>query len=1484
MAATASAARNDHQLCLVMGGGAASIEWTSPPIAVRKLLHDLFSVQPDEALLWVHRQVWSLQEMDIMSKINSQPLMRARSPHGTHGSRRTSEDRGDGASRSRRNSETDPKFSSELSKLPANSGVTVTPGYEAYIREYGDLDASSPRNPKGKTKRADTGTGDDKRGSSSTKRKENRSKTVPAPEAKMRNPADLQVWQSDKKVGQDNRQSLLVLENRPSQLGLVSPRQSLLKQLSPISSSRRNSPCGTFPQPNLRGSLDEEFEVMSLASNPISEAPSLVNSCNNSECGDPSPPPPPPKSKDGRSMDPSGDLSRKGRGRSSSAQLESGIEDYLRPANHRLSVAPSSARVSRSRQPSTCSNRSFSEELLQKLWLSGADDKTSTESHSANFSRRLSDRRLSTPPPTHMATASIETAGSAVEYRNSNKMVVDPLPPHPHSTRPGIPDGSDPLAPIRTSHFAPERELSNISRHTLISERAAPRGSVLASLRDDRQGAAVERKASLAFRAAGSSESRESGYDNSGELSDDCLNGWYRSSDNEWRQKRSEQSNWINLFTGTRLDKSQEASVTESMGTDIPDILDDDWEPVWCENLLNDVSLMTWPRLFWELSWLSCVVYELWFALFVLVFWPERNFPEGFEIVASAVLIFFAMDIVLNCFTAFKEDGELISNPRIIVDRYLKSWFFYDFGLAVSDFILLLSGNKLKVLQALKLARVVSLWRLRVDAEIMQRVFGDKSFKRMSINCCLLNLALLILSHINGAIWASIQEDTWMPATASTAFDRYLSSLYRAHATLISGFTVQVSSPSHWLFSILIGIERTTLITVCFFYMMKTMLIHGSADVEQDPLEDDVLAFLKRRDVPSMGRTRVVCNLREACKARKLQRCFDVLQGQSLPLEIRQIVAEMLWANKLRSLGLVKEVMNYHSMFSKELMLTIFGEFVPSRTTLFRSSEPSHAAYHVISGVLEVKFTEDEDDPMDDYTSGMWAGEKAVVNFELRRGETVACKTLAELMVLSAMEFRKLLIRFDLQEVVEDLIKLNLWMGFCGRCGLFGDHFKRDCPLLKLRRENRGLIKRVVFGSPQIEQQLVGKDLRVFLQDYDLERLVQAMHNHGIQHLNHLSREKIDELIADPDVTLTDEEEMILNNSISTFRKKHASGAVKIMANSGDSENHLVFISHYKVEAGTEATLMQNDILQLLAEDSGLPGQDLASPVFLDSEDLQDLEELQEHVKRSHNLILLLTNGVLKRPWVLVEVVTAMTHGVNVLPVEIQRRDVEFTYPDEDYYERLLKGEELDQSSTDLLLDEGFELDDLCKALRQVFKRIAVPFSPHKTATVRKAELQDILKRCQIKKGRISLKNADTIVQICRPSTNTINHITGQSPRETPRSSNYSATSSPAGSTQMGRGLLHRLSRKVSATGSASSDALGQRVLAALPGSGGTKSNLLQVGASNASPKSHGYGIRMMGASTDKLQEDESPEQSPEQSPDQRQASEGSTQSSESSP
>eukprot|EP00959_Pyramimonas_sp_CCMP1952_P106568 2228154-Pyramimonas_sp.AAC.1 len=118
---------------------------------------------------------------------------------------------------------------------------------------------------------------------------------------------------------------------------------------------------------------------------------------------------------------------------------------------------------------------------------------------------------------------------------------------------------------------------------------------------------------------------------------------------------------------------------------------------------------------------------------------------------------------------------------------------------------------------------------------------------------------------------------------------------------------------------------------------------------------------------------------------------------------------------------------------------------------------------------------------------------------------------------------------------------------------------------------------------------------------------------------------------------------------------------------------------------------MQEALERIIDSDLDNPGHHMIAPVFLDSEDLSDLSDLKGHVRNTMNLVLLLTEEVLKRPWVLVEIVTAYQKGVHIVPVEIYKRDdkTPFKYPDDAFYKKLSNGELLTESENDLLRDEG---------------------------------------------------------------------------------------------------------------------------------------------------------------------------------------------------
>ena len=114
----------------------------------------------------------------------------------------------------------------------------------------------------------------------------------------------------------------------------------------------------------------------------------------------------------------------------------------------------------------------------------------------------------------------------------------------------------------------------------------------------------------------------------------------------------------------------------------------------------------------------------------------------------------------------------------------------------------------------------------------------------------------------------------------------------------------------------------------------------------------------------------------------------------------------------------------------------------------------------------------------------------------------------------------------------------------------------------------------------------------------------------------------------------------------------------------GISNSHYTsFLSHCKAEGGPEAQVLNT------ALDKGLLKGNFIFPTnrgnnFIDTRELDHITtaEIVKGVKSSKVFVMLLTKTVLTRPWVLLEVYTALNAGIPVIPVKVFRQN-----PEDDY-------------------------------------------------------------------------------------------------------------------------------------------------------------------------------------------------------------------------
>lgn len=272
--------------------------------------------------------------------------------------------------------------------------------------------------------------------------------------------------------------------------------------------------------------------------------------------------------------------------------------------------------------------------------------------------------------------------------------------------------------------------------------------------------------------------------------------------------------------------------------------------------------------------------------------------------------------------------------------------------------------------------------------------------------------------------------------------------------------------------------------------------------------------------------------------------------------------------------------------------------------------------------------------------------------------------------------------------------------------------------------ESQAARSRMSKMNPQISLEGLSLDLRGFLRQQQLTHLAPQLTEAELTDLNSLLAFDLSKLEGvDPDTM-----DKLSTHKIQKYQQHCDSMKGHIL---GDQKQHFIFLSHSKLDAGTEAALMVSEIGKLLKDHPYLPGANYESPVFLDSENLQDLTQLQEQVRNCAYLVFMCTTHVLTRPWCLVEIVTAMEANVPILPMTVQKPGNDFAFPNSEFYERLGNGEILDEAAMDTLRDCGIDLETTVKAIKHMFKTIALPYSPHKSKIMRETELKAMLFRLQ---------------------------------------------------------------------------------------------------------------------------------------------------------
>ena len=128
------------------------------------------------------------------------------------------------------------------------------------------------------------------------------------------------------------------------------------------------------------------------------------------------------------------------------------------------------------------------------------------------------------------------------------------------------------------------------------------------------------------------------------------------------------------------------------------------------------------------------------------------------------------------------------------------------------------------------------------------------------------------------------------------------------------------------------------------------------------------------------------------------------------------------------------------------------------------------------------------------------------------------------------------------------------------------------------------------------------------------------------------------------------------------------------------------------------------------------------------ADNLNDLRLLLEHVKDTDVLVLLQTKGVLTRPWVILELYTAITNDVPIVALNVQNAS---PYDYGNAMEFLLHfDEEIDianPGAAELLIENGVDPEDVAYLLSDALPNIiSTDFNPNGSSRQIRASLEDL--------------------------------------------------------------------------------------------------------------------------------------------------------------
>ncbi|NCN10685.1 MAG: cyclic nucleotide-binding domain-containing protein [Leptospira sp.] len=366
--------------------------------------------------------------------------------------------------------------------------------------------------------------------------------------------------------------------------------------------------------------------------------------------------------------------------------------------------------------------------------------------------------------------------------------------------------------------------------------------------------------------------------------------------------------------------------------------------------------------------------------------------------------VFFCLDILIQFRTSYIDRGVIISNPKLVARKYLKTWFFIDFISGVPFELLLnytgMYGQLLKILRLIRLGRLLKLFKMNTILMRRARIYN--------VQPGIMRLLIFLLWISLFAHWIALGWLHLGGVSDSISFShQYLRSMYWTVTTLTTigyGEIVPVTS-EQTIFTILVmltGVGVYGYVIGNIANLMSNLDIVHASHVKR---MEKVNAFIKYRRLPRNLRNRIL-DYYDYLFERKIGSDESDFYNDLPKSLVRDI---KLYLNK-DLIAKIPFFKNASDALLTELVLSLKPVIYLPGDYVMRIGEIGHNLYFINKGHVQV-ISPDHGGVLATLSEGSFFGEQALLSDEPRNA-SIKTNDFCELFTLEKKKFQDVIKKF----------------------------------------------------------------------------------------------------------------------------------------------------------------------------------------------------------------------------------------------------------------------------------------------------------------------------------------------------------------------------------------------------------------------------------------------------------------------------------------